>query len=89
MLEEERNKGQGASNHALIISQRTVKFKKWVTTLRNVSKLPLGEGGRNKKGEGCICLHLFTTGHITRHSLAVWKLRLFISVKLEKKSGNS
>jgi len=25
----------------------------------------------NKKGEGCICLHLFTTGNITRHCLAV------------------
>ena len=25
----------------------------------------------NKKGEGFICLHLFTTGNITRHFLAV------------------
>jgi len=24
--------------------------------------------GGNKKGEGCIYLHLFTTGNITRHS---------------------
>ena len=34
---------------------------------RVVYKGPAG----NKKGEGCMCLHLFTTGNITRHSLAV------------------
>jgi hypothetical protein len=32
---------------------------------------PLKSVGGNKKGEGCICLHLFTTGNITRHFLAV------------------
>jgi hypothetical protein len=42
----------------------------------------------NNKGEGCICLHLFTTGHITRHSLAVVNCVCLILLSY-KKSGVS
>jgi hypothetical protein len=35
------------------------------------AKIEIDKTKENKKGEGCICLHLFTTGNITRHSLAV------------------
>jgi hypothetical protein len=42
----------------------------------------------NNKGEGCICLHLFTTGNITRHSLAVGNCVCLIMLRY-KKSGVS
>jgi hypothetical protein len=41
---------------------------------------------QNNKGEGCICLHLFTTGNITRHCLAVKTALVIITVKVKNLS---